>query len=482
MSENQNSRTEKKGFGYYWRNPKKRIIITYSLGEMSYAMYAGFLSAMQNMFLTDVVGVKALVVGGFNVFSRILKIATSPLTGILFDKRIFRVGKYWPWTCFATGLALIVALAQFVAPMFVTGPNLPKVVLLIILLGNFMDSVVFTSYSAIFPTVTDVQSERVLASTIKNLARVFGTFLQGIYFPIALGIFAGEKFGGKTAAGYMYTFLSMAIVSYLIYLVASREIKVSGMEEKDIYTVKKDKVPLKDLFVQLFTNFPLLIVFLMQITFSLRTASFNPMLPYYYKYVAGSMTYYSIYQSFNTLISVVFIVLTPFITKLLRGAKYAYAFVIGIATVCHLSMWFVRDNVLIFTLFLALAVGIGNIASGLSLTFFTAAADYGEWKRGNQCAGLSMSAYQLAIQLANMIGAMAVGVVLNNMGYVQGMEMTTAVKDSITMTMIKLPTIATAAAMIIGMFMPLTDKKMAQVQRDLEERRAAADAVTSNAE
>lgn len=475
--------TEKLSIIQMFKRRDKRIVFTYALGELSYATYAGFIFQMLNMFMTDIAGVSALAVGYLNVFSRILKICCGPLIGTLFDRRIFKKGKYWPWLIYVPLTAMIVALVQFLLPVIIHGKALVPCVIIAVLCGQFMDGTVFTGYSAVFPAVTDDQHERILASTSKNIARVAGNCFTGMYFPLAIGFFQGKLFKGNAAPAYFCTFVTIVVMATIVYSICAHEVKFSGMEERDIKKEKKEKVPASVMIKQVLTNVPLLMAFCMQICYTFRDGVFSPTLPYYYQHVAGNLSYYSFYQATSLLFSTIAILLTPAICKLFRGAKWAYGGVLTISSICNIFMWVFRGNVVLFTVFLCLTMAIGNIASGLSINFFGAATDYGEWKTGAHIQGLSMSVYQVAIQIANMSGALVVGYALNSMGYTQGMEITQTVKDGITRALVTIPTVMTAIAALLGFLMPLSDKKMAQVQRELAERRgdaAAAAAAESN--
>lgn len=456
-----------------WKRKDKRIIYTYSLGEMGYAMYASFIFQMMNIYLTDIVGVKALTVGYLNVASRLVKIATGPLTGVLFDKRIFKKGKYWPWMLYVPMIAMVVAVIQFAFPLLIHGEALVPCVIGIVLCSQFMDGVVFTGYHAMFPAVTPDAEERVFASTVKTLATKVASWLQGVYFPFALVFFEKKLFPGNQSATYLATFATIIVIAMVMYGFGAHEVKISGMEERDVEIEKKTKVSAKVMLIQFFTNGPLLMAFLMEFIYDIRTGLLNPVLPYYFQHVAGNMAWYAGYQTAMSFISFIFIALTPWLCKVLKGAKWTYVMVMGVTIFLNLSLWFVRDNYMAFTILLGLAQGISGVASGLCVNFFAAATDYGEWKKGQHIQGLSMSAYQIAGQIANMIGAMVLGVLLTQIGYTQGMEITQGVKDSISMTITKIPTIAAAVATIVGVFMPLTDKKMAQIQKELELKKAA---------
>jgi GPH family glycoside/pentoside/hexuronide:cation symporter len=100
------------------------------------------------------------------------------------------------------------------------------------------------------------------------------------------------------------------------------------------------------------------------------------------------------------------------------------------------------------------------------------AADYSEWKNGRRATGLVYSAGSFATKFGGGIAGAIIGFVLALFNY-NGFD-AVSIKGAVTgivMLMSWIPALIAVTAAGIMMLYPLTEKKMAQITNELNEKR-----------
>jgi len=101
-------------------------------------------------------------------------------------------------------------------------------------------------------------------------------------------------------------------------------------------------------------------------------------------------------------------------------------------------------------------------------------ADYAEWKKGRRATGLVFSASIFSQKEGWAIGA-AVGMgLLSWVGFKANVEQTPATLEGLKWLMSLIPAGFGIISIILVMFYPLNEKKVAQIGADLKARRIAA--------
>ena len=121
---------------------------------------------------------------------------------------------------------------------------------------------------------------------------------------------------------------------------------------------------------------------------------------------------------------------------------------------------------------------LGAITGGpiiaLLMTMYADSADFGEWKQRRRATGLIFSASIFSQKMGWALGAWAALAVLGAMGYVANVAQTPATIHGLVMLVSVLPAGLGILSMVILMFYPLNEHKMAEIEVELKRRRAAA--------
>lgn len=109
--------------------------------------------------------------------------------------------------------------------------------------------------------------------------------------------------------------------------------------------------------------------------------------------------------------------------------------------------------------------------SVLQWAMYTDTADYSEWKTGRRATGLIMSASLFSLKLGLALGASALTGMLAHYGYEANQAQTDETLRGIRLLMSVIPAAFAFVGVFIMFFYPLSNKKMAEIETELVERR-----------
>jgi len=461
--------------------------LSYGLGDLASCLYWQTFMVYLTFFYTDIFGISALAAGTMIGISRSTDAFFDPIMGMLADRTRTRWGKFRPffvWMCvpmavmgvltftvphFETHAKLIWAYVTYNALMLIyTGINIP--------------------YTALMGVITTNPLERTVLSSIKYV----GAFAGGII--IAATLLPMAKAGGWLGAptverGWQLCFVIYGIaacVCFVTMFFTTRERVVPPQKEKT--SIWRD---LGDLL----TNGPWLTLVASTLAFILYVALRGSVTAHYFKYYVGSQpltlpSYFpkriagtqtwewenlvSVYNTSTQLASLVGVILMPFVARI-TGRKMAFMFLMVVAIGCTASFFVLRpDQVpLIFAINLLGSITGGPIIA-LLMTMYADAADYGEWKKGRRATGLIFSASIFSQKQGWAIGAWVALALMNSVGFVANTAQTPSSLHGLVLLMSVLPASIGILSMVILMFYPLNEHRMAAIEVDLKQRRAAA--------
>jgi GPH family glycoside/pentoside/hexuronide:cation symporter len=119
--------------------------------------------------------------------------------------------------------------------------------------------------------------------------------------------------------------------------------------------------------------------------------------------------------------------------------------------------------------------------AALVYAMYADASDYSEWKTGRRSTGLVFAASSFAQKMGWTVGGAVTGFILSGFGYKAG-----AVQSAGSLTGLKLlvgfiPAVGSVIATFLPLLYSLSDKRMQHIEKELAERRAAAEAAPAQA-
>lgn len=453
--------------------------ISYGFGDFASVLYWQTFMAYLTIFYTDVFGLSALAVAGMLGLSRSLDALFDPVMGMVADRTNTRWGKFRPYLLWFCVPMAILGVLTFTTPNF---SDSGKLVWAIITYNALM--LVYTAinipYTAMLGVMSPNPNERTTLSSVKFIF----AFAAGMVISATLLPLAKTLGNGSEQRGWQMAFIIVGVVvigSFLIVFFNTRERVQPPKAQKT--SVGRD---LKDLF----TNVPWLILLATTITFILFVAVRSSVSAHYFKYYVGAQTvalpfmgeaktysYEWLVSVFNTsgqFASLAGVFLVPFYAKAV-GRKVAFIslFVVAILSTASYYLFDPSQVGLILGINL-IGSATGGPLSALIWAMYADTADYGEWKSGRRATGLIFSASIFSQKEGWAIGAAVSMGLMSIVGFKANVEQNADTLQGLKLLMSLLPAVFGVLSIIIVLFYPLNEKKVAEIGADLKARRIAA--------
>jgi glycoside/pentoside/hexuronide:cation symporter, GPH family len=456
--------------------------LSYGFGDLASVLYWQTFMVYLTYFYTDVFGIAAAAAGTMLALSRSVDAFFDPVMGMVADRTKTRWGKFRPYLLWLCVPFALFGVLTFTVPNFsVSG----KLLWAWITYNGLM--LLYTAinipYTAMLGVITPNPNERTTLSSVKFVfAFAAGMIVSATLLPMA------KVFGhGNDAHGWQTTFMvigAAAIVFFLITFFNTRE-RVSPPK------AQKSSV-LRDL-GDLVTNVPWLVLLATTITFILYVALRSSVTVHYFKYYVGTQTVtlpswlpkiggtqewhleslVSIFNTSGQLASLIGVILVPFFARVV-GRKSAFISMFVVAILSTLSFYIFKPDQLLL-IFGANLLGsvTGGPLSALLWAMYADTADYAEWKRGRRATGLVFSASIFSQKQGWAIGAGVALWLMASVGFQANVEQTPKSLHGLLLLMSVFPAAMGVISIILVLFYPLNEKKVAQIEADLKARRAA---------
>jgi GPH family glycoside/pentoside/hexuronide:cation symporter len=169
--------------------------------------------------------------------------------------------------------------------------------------------------------------------------------------------------------------------------------------------------------------------------------------------------------------------------------------IIGVIAASPLANKFGKKNTFLGAMFVAAILSVifyflGKDDAGLILFFqvlisicagcifpiiwsmYADSADYSEWKQGRRATGLVFSASSMSQKMGWTIGGAATGWLLGFYGFQANVEQSANTQHGIQLMLSLLPAAAAILSVIFIFFYPLNEKKLQEIEQDLNNKRA----------
>ena len=130
-----------------------------------------------------------------------------------------------------------------------------------------------------------------------------------------------------------------------------------------------------------------------------------------------------------------------------------------------------KTNITMIYIFQGLISISAGIIFPLVWSMYADTADYSEWKNGRRATGLVFSAASMSQKFGASIGMYMVGLLLTLYSYKAGVEQTQHTQQGIRLMLSIYPAIGALIAATFMFIYPLNEKKLEQIEEDLNERR-----------
>ena len=456
--------------------------LAYGCGDFASCLFWASFSNFLLIFYTDVFGITAAAAGLMFMLTRIWDGVNDPIMGIIADRTQTRWGKFRPWLLWGCVPFGIVGVLLFTTPDL--GPT-GKLVWAYATY-NFMMmlyTMVNIPYTALLGVITPDPVERTKVSSIKFVFAFGAGLVIKMTLPYMVDGFGGDA---NPQRGWSLAFAVVAVVAvgfFLITFAGTRE-RVAPPPAQQT-SVKQD---LKDLF----RNGPWLVLLGTTLTFILFISTRLTITAHYLKYYVGSQTvqlpwqdapraleFKDLWAAFGVVGdagSIVGVLLVGWFAARV-GKKAAFIALLLASVACTAAYYWLPPSALgwIFALQFLGAVAGGPLAV-LLWAMYADTADYGEWKNGRRATGLVFSASTMTQKFSWAVCGLIAGFMLTATGFVPNESQTPGVLHSLVLLMSLIPAALGIVAVVVVLFYPLHDRRVAEIESDLRARRGESPA------
>ncbi len=452
--------------------------IGYALGDMGNLLSFSLISAFQNKFYTDVLGIGPAKIAVLILVARIWDAINDPLWGAFVDSRKpTRYGRFRPYII---GFSVPLAVASVL--MFTVIPNLNEAKYLLFayityILYGMMYTAVNIPYGSLASVVTDDEKGRSSLSMWRSIGAGIGGLPATIIMPMLVYTTTGVDANGDNIQILDGTKLTicvavLAVISIFVYFL---HFKLTKERITLPQTVKRDYSIFRTI-RDLLKNRPFVMISLASMLLIAFQFYYQSTYSYLFTDYYHSASLYSM-VTVCTYISVAFL-LFP-MNKLIGkfGKKELCAIGIAFSAVVNFILFFAQvQSPYVFLVFCFFS-GFGQAFISLEVwAIVTDTIDYHRFKTGRSEEGTAYALYSFARKLGQTLAGVGLNALLAVINYdstasQNGLALSDAVLGKLYNISTLIPAIALALmAIVLAFGYNLSKGKLEEVRRQLKER------------
>ena len=479
---------------------------SYGLGavgkDMVYMLSASYIL----YYYQDLLGVSSWIMGIILMAARVFDAFNDPIMGIVVAKTQTKWGKFRPWLLIGTILNAVVLYFMFAVPKSLTGAGLVAYAATIYIVWGVTYTMMDIPFWSMIPAFTKGGKEREGLSTLARSCAGVGSALITVITMICVPMLgrignadlgaivdAGNAEGATDAAkiagleasklieraGFKWFALAIAVL-FIVFI----GITCLCIKEKSTVDMKSPSV--KEMFAALFSNDQAVTVVASIVLINCSLYITSNLLIYFFKYDIGGANWNANYVLFNTFGGAVQIlsmmVFYPLFRKFMSSMKVFYvSFVMAISgyAVLFVMMFANVSNVyalLVPGFFIFVAFGMLTV---LTTVFLANTVDYGELKNNRRDESVIFSMQTFVVKLASGVAILIASICISAANIskdtseaVAAIALSGSSKVILRSTMAVVPIVGLVAALIVfAKKYILTDDKLAEISKELKERR-----------
>jgi GPH family glycoside/pentoside/hexuronide:cation symporter len=412
------------------------------------------------IFYTDTFGISAAFVGGMFFVVRIIDTITDPIMGLISDRTETRWGKFRPWILWAAVPYCVFGVLMFITPGFSeSGKQAYAFVTYTVMMVVY--TMMMIPYSSLTGVMTSDHVERTSLSSFRFVGAYSGTLaVQGtmLWLVARLG-------GGNDQLGFPLAMALFGVICLALFLYAFAQVR------ERVRPPKEQDTSLKRDLGDLLRNGPWVILFLVSLVTLIYIPIRAGVTMYYFRYYLDAEPLAPAFMASGTVLTMLGVTASGWLTRRF-GKRNAYIGCMALIAATLALHYIARpdDVVLLFVL-----NGLYSLASGPTMpivwSMYADSADYSEWKHERRATGLVYSASTLAYKAGVALGGVALMWILTGFGYVANQAQTDQALLGMRLSMSVIPAALALVTVALLLYYPLSDRKLDEIQRDLEARR-----------
>lgn len=465
-------------------NGKNRIWqrIAYACGtfghDVFYAMIGTYfmIFVTSNLFNSDNPTNDAYMIGIVTTIILVLRIAelfVDPFIGNIIDKTKTRWGRFKPWVLGGAVIAAVTLAMLFTDFGGLTVSN-PTLYLVIFAVVYFIMDIFYSAKDvaiwSMIPALSFDSHEREVTATIARIGSVFGAqMVTVIVMPVVLYFSVNQNGGAGDPTGWF----AFACIGGGIATLGAIILGLGTHEQENALRENKEETSAKDVLKVLTKNDQLLWMAIAYLVYGIGINIVNNFNLYYFIYVIGDATKFSILGVINTVIGLLAVAAFPILTTKFSRRKLFFSS-IAVMTAALVLYSMSGTNV---TLAL-IAAGLFTLPQALIflvvLMTITDSVEYGQLKLGHRDEAVCLCVRPLVDKFAGAVSSGIIGLAAIWVGMTGGASATGLTADN----MMRLQIImfaAPIALMVVGALIyrakvTLTEQEHARIVEELEEK------------
>jgi GPH family glycoside/pentoside/hexuronide:cation symporter len=432
----------------------------YAIGDLACNFIYQTVSSFLLFFYTDVFGISAVAAGFMFLIVRMIDAVMDPLIGTMVDKTNTKYGRFRPYLLYGAFPFAGVAILCFTTPAFSDPMKLVYAYITYILL-SITYSVVNIPYAALTSAITQDNKEVVSLTSVRMLFSNIGGLIVSFGVPLLAGIFTNAT--GKTSTGWQITMSIMGFLGALLLIYCFMNTK----ERVKIDHSKEAKINVKDIFIQLKSNRPLVIICLFFILNFGVNSIVNSVGIYYVTYNVARPDLVKWYGLMGTLPALILMPLMPTMYKLMGKKKLLFT-ALSLKAIGLIALFLVPPTMVQLVFAGRLIAALGTITAGaFTWALIPETIDYGQYKTGKRASGVIYALVGFFFKFGMAIGGIVPGLILANFGYVANQAQTATALHGILLTMTVIPVIFVIIELGAIFFYNLDEKEHKRVLSEL---------------
>lgn len=437
--------------------------LAYGFGDVGCNFSWMFVGNFLMIFYTDVCGIPMAAVSLLMLISRVWDAVNDPVIGALSDRTKTRWGRYRPWLLIGAPLTAIVLVLTFWAhPGWSdAGKTVYMYITYCVLVLGY--TCVNIPYGTLCGAMTQNMEERAQINTSRSVCAMIAINIINMVTLPLISLLGGEN----QARGYLLvTVLYGGIFTACHWFCFAKT--------KEVVTPPaREKLPLLVQLKAAAQNQPYLIALAGQFLFGITLYGRNADLLYYFKYVEGDESLFTLYSMILMVPSVLGAGAFPFLFRKL-GNKGRTAAVFSLGTgVCMLAMYFFSATATPIP-FYALAALSQFFFCGFNTAIYAIVPDcveYGQWKTGIRNDGFQYAFVSLGNKVGMAIGTAVLAGVLGNLGFVANEAQSVPVQNAMHHAFSTVPGALWIVTAVVLWFYQINKVSYSRIVAQLAERK-----------
>ena len=429
-----------------------------------------------NLFNSDDPTNDAYMIGIVTTIILVLRIAelfVDPFIGNIIDKTKTRWGRFKPWVLGGAVIAAVTLAMLFTDFGGLTVSN-PTLYLIIFAIVYFIMDIFYSAKDvaiwSMIPALSFDSHEREVTATIARIGSVFGAqMVTVIVMPVVLYFSVNQNGGAGDPTGWF----AFACIGGGIATLGAIILGLGTHEQENALRENKEETSAKDVMKVLTKNDQLLWMAIAYLVYGIGINIVNNFNLYYFIYVIGDATKFSILGVINTVIGLLAVAAFPILTTKFSRRKLFFSS-IAVMTAALVLYGMSGTNV---TLALV-AAGLFTLPQALIflvvLMTITDSVEYGQLKLGHRDEAVCLCVRPLVDKFAGAVSSGIIGLAAIWIGMTGGASASGLTADN----MMRLQIImfaAPIALMVVGALIyrakvTLTEQEHARIVEELEEK------------